>query len=366
MNDWLDILRQLQRDSASSVLVTVAGTRGSTPREIGAKMVVSGTQTAGTIGGGQLEHSCVQQACQWLRAGSQANGNRTGRRLLKHFALGANCGQCCGGVADILFEEIPAGQAPWVEHLGELSDQHIPAALVTPRLSQSVNSKMIVTMSSWTSFDEEFVPDAPLLAAARQALRLPGARIENSKGVPMLLEAVREACFTVFIFGAGHVGSACATVLSLLESQVLIIDSRREFVDQPWPANVQTVQAANPSRIVADAPPGTHFLIMTHDHAVDLEICAAVLRRGDFASCGLIGSRSKRRRFGKRLRALGLGDIDIARLICPIGIDSIQGKRPAEIAVAVAAQLQASHESGVRAQAQALDQTEKDYGSVYR
>jgi xanthine dehydrogenase accessory factor len=81
------------------------------------------------------------------------------------------------------------------------------------------------------------------------------------------------------------------------------------------------------------------YLIMTHSHAIDFEICDRILRRQDFAYCGLIGSMSKRRRFEKRLRSAGVQEREINRLICPIGVDGITGKKPAEIAVAATAEV---------------------------
>ena len=63
------------------------------------------------------------------------------------------------------------------------------------------------------------------------------------------------------------------------------------------------------------------------------------LRRGDAAYCGLIGSLTKRRRFEKRLRQQGLSQRAIEQLVCPIGVTGISGKKPAEIAVAVAAEM---------------------------
>ena len=80
-------------------------------------------------------------------------------------------------------------------------------------------------------------------------------------------------------------------------------------------------------------------LVMTHSHQLDLALCEAVLRRGDFAYLGLIGSATKRARFEHRLREGGLDDAALARLTCPIGVPGITGKSPPEIAVAVAAQL---------------------------
>jgi xanthine dehydrogenase accessory factor len=78
---------------------------------------------------------------------------------------------------------------------------------------------------------------------------------------------------------------------------------------------------------------------MTYSHALDLAICHAVLRRGDFGHLGLIGSATKRVRFMKRLTELGIAPSLLARLTCPIGIPGLGGKEPSMIAVAVAAQL---------------------------
>ena len=76
-------------------------------------------------------------------------------------------------------------------------------------------------------------------------------------------------------------------------------------------------------------------VVMTHSHALDLEIVAAVLARR-FRYCGLIGSATKRALFVRRLAERGL---DASRLTCPIGVAGIVGKEPAVIAAAVAAEL---------------------------
>ena len=90
---------------------------------------------------------------------------------------------------------------------------------------------------------------------------------------------------------------------------------------------------------VAALAPGSHVLVMTHSHAIDFDICVRALGRPDLAYVGLIGSASKRRRFLKRFRDQGLDDDAIGRLTCPIGVDGVSGKKPAEIAVAVSAEL---------------------------
>ena len=105
------------------------------------------------------------------------------------------------------------------------------------------------------------------------------------------------------------------------------------------PPDLRAVPSAAPADEVDKAPAGALFLVMTHSHPLDLEICARVLQRNDVAYLGLIGSETKRARFAGRLRAIGVPAQALARLTCPIGIPGITGKEPAVIAASVAAQL---------------------------
>jgi xanthine dehydrogenase accessory factor len=79
--------------------------------------------------------------------------------------------------------------------------------------------------------------------------------------------------------------------------------------------------------------------VLTHSHDLDLRITEAILRRGDFAYLGLIGSATKRARFVHRFEERGIATDTLARITCPIGVPGIAGKEPEVIAVAVVAQL---------------------------
>jgi xanthine dehydrogenase accessory factor len=93
---------------------------------------------------------------------------------------------------------------------------------------------------------------------------------------------------------------------------------------------------------------------LTHSHALDLAITEAILKRGDFAYLGLIGSKTKRARFLHRFEARGIAPEVLARLTCPIGLPGIEGKEPEVIAVAVVAQLLALSSQAVNASPPAL------------
>jgi xanthine dehydrogenase accessory factor len=135
--------------------------------------------------------------------------------------------------------------------------------------------------------------------------------------------------FCVVLYGAGHVGTEVARILERLPCQLVWFDSRPEM------ARPGVLIEEEPAWMVDQAPPRAFHLVMTHSHALDLEIVERVLRRGDSLFLGLIGSQTKAAKFRARLRAKGL---DPSALVCPVGLFK-GGKHPAEVAVSAVAQL---------------------------
>lgn len=149
------------------------------------------------------------------------------------------------------------------------------------------------------------------------------------------LEAERAA---LWLFGAGHVGRAVARAMEPLETAVTWVDSRPGMATGAGDGTRAVISRA-PHLEVAKIPPGTILLVMTHSHALDFDIVHAALGRVDLPFVGLIGSTTKRARFIARLKARGHGDQALSRLVCPIGINGINGKQPAVIAASVTAQI---------------------------
>jgi xanthine dehydrogenase accessory factor len=149
------------------------------------------------------------------------------------------------------------------------------------------------------------------------------------------IETEKETPFHVVLFGAGHVGKEVARILERLPCQLTWIDPRPEIFPEKVGANVRVVIEEEPTWMVDEAPPGALYLVMTHSHALDLEIVERVLKRSDVAFLGLIGSHTKAAKFHSRLRRRG---IDSSQLVCPIGLFKA-GKHPAEVAVSAVAQL---------------------------
>jgi xanthine dehydrogenase accessory factor len=294
----------------AAVLVTLAESVGSSPREVGARMVVRPDgRFRGTIGGGALEWLVLAEAQQMLVSSGET---AMFRRLSK--ALGPELGQCCGGRVVVTLERFGGDD---LDRVRRFAAAERAGRFRTISMPGHPSCRSLVT-------DETGHARGPRYAA------LPGGRIVEQFG---------DDATPLYLFGAGHVGQSVVLALAPLPFAVTWIDPRPSAFPSHVPANVTCRTDIAPARLLEGAPDNTFVAIMTHSHALDLDVTAAALRARRFGYVGLIGSATKRARFIKALRGIQLGDQDIAGLVCPIGLSEIRDKAPAAIAVAVAAQL---------------------------
>lgn len=146
----------------------------------------------------------------------------------------------------------------------------------------------------------------------------------------------------VYLFGGGHVGHALAEALELLPLHVSVVETRAEAL-VGLPEGVAARLAAVPEEAVREAPAGSAYVVLTHDHALDFLIVTEALKRGDAAYVGMIGSKTKRETFRRwYLSEAGGSEEDAARLVCPIGGSDVIDKRPAVIAALTTSQILAA------------------------
>ena len=245
---WHEVIKQLESENRDYVLVTVLGTRGSTPRDCGTKMVVTRTKSYATIGGGHLEFKAIEQARKLLTEAQS-------KQKFEHFPLGAKLGQCCGGQATILFESFIK-----------------------------------------TNID-------------------------------------------IMLFGAGHVGKALVSILADLPCRVQWVDSRKHEFPDNLSRNITKIVSDSPSDEVRTMPKNAYYVIMTHNHPLDFAISEVILKRNDAQYIGLIGSKTKWKRFQMRFEHKGYQPELYSSIRCPVGHSNIPGKLPSEVAVAVAGEI---------------------------
>lgn len=168
--------------------------------------------------------------------------------------------------------------------------------------------------------------------------------------VTLLLEAYCDKRIEVMLFGAGHVGQALAGILSQLPINLTWVDARQEFVPKYNLPNTRFLLSDEPQYDVKEMPADAYYVVMTHNHPMDLAICEKVLERGNFAYLGVIGSRSKSVRFRNRLLHKGYDEALVERMRCPMGLTDVPGKRPMEVAVSVAGELVAHYQAAAHRQ----------------
>ncbi|WP_422102144.1 xanthine dehydrogenase accessory protein XdhC [Vreelandella sp.] len=250
---WHAALHRLQHSGTPHVLATQVTSAGSTPREPGARMVVTADAIFDTLGGGTFEWQTIEAARNFLRQASAGFH-------LEAFSLGGRSGQCCGGFVNVL------------------------------------------------------------------------------------LEVFLGAASHITLFGAGHVGREIAKLSEPLPWHIDWYDSRADiFIDQDHQQpRLQCHLLSNHQESVAALPPQSHVLVLTHNHDEDYALIAALIRRPDIASIGLIGSDSKWTSFQNRLKRDGYTLEDLQRVRCPIGTvhdTKLSNKTPYAIAMTVVTEL---------------------------
>ena len=290
-------------------IATVVGASGSTPRHLGARMMVAadGTQW-GTIGGGKIEQ-VVALAAREVAAGAEPRVVR--QHLVRDLAM------CCGGSMEIALtpavRDVIARALDW------------KGVLVTPVDGSPLHLR--------AARDDDPPPHQPRVVA--------GALVER---IGIAERAI--------LFGFGHVARALGPLLATLGFDVIVCDDGEtaEHVQPPWATRlVESFDAAEVERVLGGFVATDRVLVITRDHAIDQQLLEQLIVRDDIAYLGMIGSRGKVGRFRKRLEAKGLvDDARWSRLRAPIGL-AIGAETPEEIAVAIAAELVALRRRGTPA-----------------
>ncbi|KQU64930.1 xanthine dehydrogenase accessory protein XdhC [Aminobacter sp. DSM 101952] len=302
-------LRAFLDTASSAALVEVAEAKGSTPREKGAWMLVSPERIFGTIGGGQLEFMAIDAARAMLSA--PVLSPLEGEMPAKRTAEGVTSGRSAQGALSPAATTPPDGFAAVLPLRGrENLTLDIPLG---PEIGQCCGGRVEVAIRP---VDAAMAAD--LVASA---------------------EASDAALPQVLVFGGGHVGHALASAFALLPLNVVVVETRADALDG-MPGEIDTRLTPVPEEMVREAPGGSAYVVLTHDHALDFLIVAEALKRDDTGYVGMIGSKTKKATFKSWfLKTAGGSEAQFARLVCPIGGDAVKDKRPAVIAALAAAEI---------------------------
>ena len=357
-------------------MATVVGRRGSTPREVGAKMLVRPSGAiAGTVGGGAAEAEIRRQALLVLRAGRPELVTVDLTGTLQRPGRGI-----CGGSFDVFLEPWRGGMAPDpTAGPSRGKDLELAKAIVEEReAGRAVRLATVIGASGrWAAGagsrvlagDSRTVSSGPLaedllaaVVAATEGWDGSGGVMgpagsstlvdgSASAGIRELLPADSGAQARVLlelllppdqllIVGGGHIAQPLAAIATTCGLDVTVVDDRPEYATQERFPQARVV-AADGGRFLAQRPglgPRTHVVLVSRGPAQDLAALQALLTGGGGGYVGLIGSERRVWTVLTTLGAAGVSAEQLARVHGPVGLD-LGGTAPAEIALAIMAEL---------------------------
>jgi xanthine dehydrogenase accessory factor len=357
---WAEALGVLERGKPVA-LATVVNVRGSTPREVGAKMFVGERGQFGTIGGGCGEAEVFRKAQLLLE-------DRTPARLVAVDLTGdfdQEEAGACGGIMDVFIDLwSPEADLVHARKLAQAAAGRRPAALITVVDS---DGEAMRAGAHWVIEPGERVPAALGLAPAALAelaghaadsdpglfevahdgtLRI-ARRIEPA-GITRIFVDPVSAAQRLIIAGAGHIAQPLAALGSMLGFHVTVIDDRAAFANRErFPcANEIIVRRFGDAIDSLTLDRHCCLISVTRGHSYDEEVVETALRQ-PCGFVGMIGSQRRVRAVLERLKEAGVPSEKTEQVHAPLGLD-IGAETPEEIAVAIISEIIRERRTGVR------------------
>jgi xanthine dehydrogenase accessory factor len=310
MQFLIESIHNLLCEKKAFVLLTIISREGSSPRGVGACMLVTadGSQK-GTIGGGAVEYEAGRHAMTLFSAPE----SQVQTYILNPNQI-ADLGMVCGGRVEVLFQYLSGDGKE--NAVFETLFEHWQAG-ETACLVRRIENGRVLDMEVETGGD---LPEKAVF----------------EEGV--LMEPVVRGS-RVYVFGGGHVSQKLVPLLGFLDYRVTVCEDRPEFADETlFPAAEGTVLAPFEQMMErVQITARDYCVVMTRGHQADYEILRQLLKTPAFY-IGCIGSRHKVAVTRQRLLDEGFSQEDFDRIHTPIGLN-IGAETPEEIAVSIAAEM---------------------------
>ena len=352
-------IKRLLEEGETLAVASIVSTLGSTPREVGAQMVVTASgEILGTVGGGCGEAEVIREAVEVIRS-------RRPRMVKVELMddIESDSPAVCGGILNVFVE-------PWWNEPG--SGTCIQLADELLRVQKEGAAAVVATVIHADARDAAagekcFIRDGAVRAAnirneellqavlkeaevrlrreeSRQvALNLPGTD-RKSDVFFQVIPAVRKAV----IVGAGHLAIPLVQFIKILGFHVTVVDDRVLFANRsrfPEADEILVGDMASTLRQMTITPQ-TYIVLITRGHQFD-EPCLREVIHSPAKYIGMIGSRRRVKACFIRFRdEEGVPEELLKRVYAPIGLD-INAESPEEIALAIAAEMVKVRKGGI-------------------
>jgi len=332
MRELISTLDAWRARGDAVALATVVQTGGSTPRPIGAKMIVNARgEFAGSMSGGCVEGAVIEEAQRVLTTGKP--------KLLRYGIADETAwdvGLSCGGMIEVWLE---VGPIDWLDAIKRAIEADALCAAATIVSGAHAGAKMLAYPDGHALGDLGDVELGAAVARDAQAL-MQAERSENRayRGVQVFIDVFAPKPKLV-IFGGVHTAIPLTQFAQALGFRVTIVDGRARFANRERFPTADEIIVAWPDEAIAQMPidASTYIAILTHDPKFDIPALKA-LSPTQPRYIGSMGSRETRAQHFAELRAAGVSEEFLARVHGPIGLD-LGARTPEEMALAIVAEI---------------------------
>ncbi|MFD8883029.1 XdhC family protein [Streptomyces erythrochromogenes] len=354
----LDIAEELNRwvrQGRDFAVATVVAVGGSAPRQPGAALAVDSEGTAiGSVSGGCVE-GAVYELCQQALEDGETVQERFGYSDDDAFAVGLTC----GGIIDILVTPVPVGSPARAVFEAALAAASRGEAAALARIAEGpaelMGRAVLVRtegpfeggLGGHPELDRTIAEEArAMLDAGRTGVLEIGADgrlcgeplkvlVESSVPPPRMI-----------VFGAIDFASALVRIGKFLGYRVTVCDARPVFATKNRFPEADEIVVDWPHRYLesTEVDGRTVLCVLTHDAKFDVPLLELALKL-PVAYVGAMGSRRTHEDRNKRLRDVGVTELELARLRSPIGLD-LGARSPEETALSIAAEIVANRRGG--------------------
>jgi len=340
MRDILPELDEWLERGDEIAVATVVCVRGSAPRPLGSRLVVSGSgRMAGSVSGGCVESDVFERAQRVLEG--------TSPELVRYDPADEaelHVGLACGGSIDVLIEAFAPTDAWHALRAAQSRRESIGwCVAVGPESLRGRKMAVAVDGTRTGSIDPEL--DERLAAEIRDRMDSSCAEtweFPSRDGMARVLIETFLPSPRLFVVGATHIAIPLCRLAKELGFRVHVIDPRSIFATEERFGNVDELICVWPNEAFEkiDLDGDSHIVALTHDVKFDLPALAFALR-SDAAYIGALGSRRTHERRLARLRDEGFGADELARIHTPVGLD-LGARTPEEIALSILSEIVAT------------------------
>lgn len=315
------------------VLATIVHKDGSAPRNMGARMIVlSDGNIIDTIGGGHLEAKVIEDAL---------NVFTSGQSMVADYQL-SSMAMICGGRLSVLLEyiEVTDDMKALFQNAMGLIQEKKDFMLVTAYSKNAGNMGLVLKRDILTAegaVEGNLIVPEELQQYWEKGSLPPVLHIEDQHHRYFIESfGVKE---TVFIFGGGHIAKQIEKLTDMIGMKTVVLDDRKEYANTHRFLSADVIVPENFKKTFEglDITAGSYIIIVTPDHNSDRDVLREALKT-DAGYIGMIGSKRKRDTIFQSLVSEGIGEDNLKRVHCPIGID-ISAEAPQEIAISIVAEL---------------------------